>query len=223
MSSDIPGVPEEVTDFVVAFWDTDIRLNDRGELAQEQMQHCGIEDDVRRFLLDVIFRNRVTPEQWQDLCNVQTWTPQMVREDAVEFWEWLYGEPPSHLELDTPVGSGLSGAKAALGLPPRPPIMRWSRLMLELRRARAFLPDSAKEYATRDPASPDSIVSLASYEESMEHYEFEMALYSLVGIAKAVGAGPKFWEIAEGIARLMHLENEWKKWEFPPAQGSTRD
>jgi hypothetical protein len=44
----------------------------------------------------------------------------------------------------------------------------------------------------------------------MEANEFEVALYSLVGIANSTGAGPKFWEIAEEAAALMHLGDGWR-------------
>jgi hypothetical protein len=58
------------------------------------MREQGIYDAVRRFLLDVILRDAVTPEEWARLCNVHVRTPAEVRDDANDFWEWLFdGEP----------------------------------------------------------------------------------------------------------------------------------
>jgi len=98
---------------------------------------------------------------------------------------------------------------------PRHDESRWTELRAALTKARMALPAAAAAYAVQHPRSPDSTVSLASFEMSMEHYEFEMALYSLVGIAKEVGAGPEFWSAAEDAAGLMKLGSEWRKWEFP--------
>ena len=42
----------------------------------------------------MILREGVTPDEWADLCNVQTYDRNAVRKDAAEFWAWLFeGEP----------------------------------------------------------------------------------------------------------------------------------
>lgn len=167
MSSRVPGIPDELQDFLFGVWNTNCRNGDL-EGAHELMRDSGIEADVRRFLLDAIFRSSIPPDKWEDLFNVHAPTPQMVREDAVEFWEWLYGEPPARAELDV-LGAAPSSSPSAAPMPgAQRRLASWHRVMLTLRRARAFLPDSAQEFATRDPRNPDSIISLASYDESME-------------------------------------------------------
>ena len=60
------------------------------------MREQGIYDAVRRFLLDVILRDAVTPDEWGGLGP--TCAPSRrredVRADAMGFWEWLFdGEP----------------------------------------------------------------------------------------------------------------------------------
>lgn len=74
-----------------------------------------------------------------------------------------------------------------------------------LLRARAALPSTASRFATTDPVDPGSINTLASFQELLEQVEYEVALYSLAGIAKGSGAGPECWRHIEEAARLMHF------------------
>ena len=85
-----------VENFVKGQWDTDLRGTDSSAFARSVMQREGVYDAVRRFLLDVIQRDAVTPEEWRDLCNITVDGPADVRADAHEFWNWLFdGEPPA--------------------------------------------------------------------------------------------------------------------------------
>jgi len=91
---DIPWLDDRVERFVGLFWNIEVREYPRSSEARHDMRLDGIHDAVRRFLLDVIQRDAVTPEEWGDLCNVQVRTRAEVRDDANHFWEWLFdGEP----------------------------------------------------------------------------------------------------------------------------------
>ena len=74
-----------------------------------------------------------------------------------------------------------------------------------LDRARKALPPSADRWATTDPTNPGSIDTLADFNESVEQVEYEVALYSLAGIARGSGAGPECWLHIEDAARLMRF------------------
>lgn len=85
---------DAVENFVKGQWDTDLRHTDPSSFARGVLQKNGIQSAVRRFLLDVIQRAAVTPDEWRDLCNVTVDSREDVRADALEFWEWLFdGEP----------------------------------------------------------------------------------------------------------------------------------
>lgn len=62
-----------------------------------------------------------------------------------------------------------------------------------LSRARELLPAAANRFATVDPLDPGSINTLASFAESMDQVEYEVALYSLAGVAKGSGADAECW------------------------------
>ena len=83
-----------IENFVKGQWDTDLREVDSSAFARGVLQRERLNDAVRRFLLDVIQRDAVTPEEWGDLCNVQVRTREDVQRDARHFWDWLFNEEP---------------------------------------------------------------------------------------------------------------------------------
>jgi hypothetical protein len=85
---------ETLRGFLGAYWDTDVRLIGPAADARADIRLLGIEQAVRRFLADAILRESVSPEEWSQLFNVQTYTRDDVRRDAVEFWRWLYDGAP---------------------------------------------------------------------------------------------------------------------------------
>lgn len=94
MGRDIPWLSDAAETVVRGWWDTDVREVGSSQDAREDLRSRGAYDDVRRFLLDVIQRDAVTPEAWARLCNVHVRTRAEVRDDANDFWEWLFdGEP----------------------------------------------------------------------------------------------------------------------------------
>ncbi len=94
MGRDIPWLNTAVETVVRGWWDTDVREIGSSSDAREDLHSRGVYDAVRRFLLEVILRDAVTPEEWGDLVNVRTDTQYDVRADALGFWEWLFdGEP----------------------------------------------------------------------------------------------------------------------------------
>lgn len=94
MGRDIPWLDDRVEDFVSCYWNTDVREDAASSFARDSMRKQGIQDAVRRFLLDVILRDAVKPEEWGDLCNVQVRTREDMRRDATHFWDWLFDEEP---------------------------------------------------------------------------------------------------------------------------------
>lgn len=90
----IPWLNDAIETVVMGWWDTDVReAGSRGD-AHKDLRSRGVYDAVRGFLLDVIQRDAVTPEEWARLCNVHVRTRAEVRDDANDFWEWLFdGEP----------------------------------------------------------------------------------------------------------------------------------
>lgn len=74
-----------------------------------------------------------------------------------------------------------------------------------LGRARDLLPPTASSFANVDPLDPGSINTLASFSESIDQMEYEVALYSLAGIAKGSGADQECWRYIEEAARLMRF------------------
>ena len=94
---------DSVEEFIECWWNTDIREDGASDQARSSLRRRGSYSAVHRFLLDVVQRNVVTPEEWARLCNVRVRTPAEVRDDANDFWEWLFdGEP-------LPGGSGSRG------------------------------------------------------------------------------------------------------------------
>lgn len=94
MGTYIPRLPDEIEGFIMAFWDTDVREQVPSSTARGDLRRGGIEIGVRRFLADVILRGAASPEEWGRLVNVQTFTPDEVREDATAFWMWLFDGAP---------------------------------------------------------------------------------------------------------------------------------
>lgn len=82
---------------------------------------------------------------------------------------------------------------------------RFDAVRTALGLARRALPPSADRWATSDPVNPGSMDTLADFDESMEQVEYEVALYSLSGIAHGAGAGPECWKHIEEAARLMRF------------------
>ncbi len=81
---------DSMREFLIGYWDTDVRLIDPAAEARTEMRRRGIERLVRGFLADAIVGNAVSPPEWSDLFNVQTYSRDDVRRDAIEFWLWLY-------------------------------------------------------------------------------------------------------------------------------------
>lgn len=86
----VPRLDDLIESFVMGYWDTDVREYGSSAAARDDLRGRGIHDAVRRFLLDVIQRDAVTPEEWARLCNVHVRTRAEVRDDANDFWEWLF-------------------------------------------------------------------------------------------------------------------------------------
>ncbi len=94
MGSGVPRLTDDVRGFLRTYWDTEVRLTSPSADARSDMKLLRIEGDVQRFLLDVIQRGGASPDAWATLFNVQTFTPDEVREDATELWMWLYDSTP---------------------------------------------------------------------------------------------------------------------------------
>ena len=94
MGRSVPWLNDRVRRFVIAYWDTDVREDDTSAFARNDMRKESIYDEMRSFLLDVIQRDAVTPEEWARLCNVHVRTRADVQEDARDFWDWLFDEEP---------------------------------------------------------------------------------------------------------------------------------
>jgi hypothetical protein len=92
---------EKVIEFVEGCWNSDVRDLANPAVARTTLRTRGIEREVREFLLGVIRGNTVTPTEWQDLVNVQTWEVEDMQEDAKDFWDWLFDDEPL-----PPVGDG---------------------------------------------------------------------------------------------------------------------
>jgi RimJ/RimL family protein N-acetyltransferase len=90
MSGRVSGLSGEAERFVGGYWDTDVRLTSDGQDARSDLVTRGVRDEVREFLIGAIRDDAVTPDDWRRLFNVQTWTPDQVRDDAHEFWSWLF-------------------------------------------------------------------------------------------------------------------------------------
>ncbi|MCE9637679.1 MAG: hypothetical protein K8T90_18420 [Planctomycetes bacterium] len=80
------------------------------------------------------------------------------------------------------------------------------RIEATLRRARAALPASASAYATENPRNPDSIATLAYFEELLEQRELEVAVYALAEIAHGTRAGDASWSAIDEAARIMNFD-----------------
>ena len=80
------------------------------------------------------------------------------------------------------------------------------RIEVALRRARAALPTGAAAYATENPHNPDSIATLAYFEELLEQREWEVALYALAEIARGTRAGTDAWSAIDEAARIMNFD-----------------
>lgn len=70
MGRRIQRLDDQIESFIMSYWDTDLREDDDSAFAREDLRGRGLYDAVRRFLLDVIHRDAMTPEEWRDLCNV---------------------------------------------------------------------------------------------------------------------------------------------------------
>lgn len=94
MGRHVPWIDRRIEHFVRAYWDTDLREDVSSAFARSSLREQQIEEHVRRFLIDVIRRDAVTPQQWGDLCNVTVHSKEDVRRDASHFWEWLFDGAP---------------------------------------------------------------------------------------------------------------------------------
>jgi len=103
MRRSTPGLTDDLHRFIGAYWDTDVREDGPSAAARVDTRNRGIEEELKRFLADVILRQAASPEAWSSLVNAQTDTPADVRRDATEFWMWLYDDAP------TPGDGGATG------------------------------------------------------------------------------------------------------------------
>lgn len=85
-----------------------------------------------------------------------------------------------------------------------------------LRRARAALPATAKKYRSVPAGAPGTIGTLDTFEEEMEQYEHEVALWALAAIGRAVAAPPEFWSALDDAGRLMGFDEAWRARECRP-------
>lgn len=90
---------QSVRSFLGGYWDTDVRLTGPSSDARSDMRLLGISEAVLRFLTDAILHAAVPPEDWSKLFNVQTYTRDDVRRDAIELWRWLYDGAPLPREI----------------------------------------------------------------------------------------------------------------------------
>ncbi len=85
-----------------------------------------------------------------------------------------------------------------------------------LRRARAALPASAEQYRHVPPGQRGTIGTLDDFEEEMEQYEHEVALWALAEIGRAVSASQEFWTALDDAGRLMGFDEVWRTRECRP-------
>ena len=109
MGTRVHRLDDRIESFTLSYWDTDTREGGDSASARDDLRNRGLYDPVRRFLLDVIQRSTLTPEEWARLCNVHVRTPEEVRDDARDFWDWLFDEEP------------LPGTQSGVADPVRPP------------------------------------------------------------------------------------------------------
>lgn len=87
----VQGVAPAVLDFVHMFWHVDTR--DYGEqwtgLARSTMAERRLYDGIRRFILAVVKRGAVAPDEWGEWLNVGTDTNEELGIEAMAFWDWL--------------------------------------------------------------------------------------------------------------------------------------
>jgi hypothetical protein len=106
---------------------------------------------------------------------------------------------------------------------------RFAEVRNALLRARQALPPSSADWACTDPTNPGSCDNLADFAELVEQVEYEVALYSLAGIARGCGAGPECWRWIDEAAGLMRFgPQEWARvrpdWASgPTSPGEQRD
>lgn len=85
-----------------------------------------------------------------------------------------------------------------------------------LMRARAALPASAERYRHVSPGHPGTIGTLDQFDEEMEQYEHEVALWALAAVGRAVAAPPEFWAALDDAGRLMGFDRAWRAKECRP-------
>jgi hypothetical protein len=78
----VPWLDDRIERIVDTFWDTDVREATASASARSFIKKEGVYDEVRLFLVVVIRRDVVTPDEWGDLFNVSTQTAEEVRETA---------------------------------------------------------------------------------------------------------------------------------------------
>lgn len=82
----------KVKTFISFSWATDMRGLFPREDALRDLRSEGIQDDVERYLRAVMADSRPFMAEWEQLTNLGVDSPEELREDATEFWNWLFGE-----------------------------------------------------------------------------------------------------------------------------------
>lgn len=85
-----------------------------------------------------------------------------------------------------------------------------------LQRARSALPDSSEQFRHVSPGQPGTIGTLDQYDELMEQYEHEVALWALAAVGRAVEAPLDFWAALDDAGRLMGFDEAWRARECRP-------
>lgn len=87
---------------------------------------------------------------------------------------------------------------------------RFESVRQALVRARTALPTSAERYRKTPADHPGGIGTLDGFDESMEQYEHEVALWALAAVGRAVVAPPEFWSALDDAGRLMGFDEAWR-------------
>ena len=84
--------------FLIGYWDTDVREQGSSDVARTELDRFGIRDAVRVLIRDAMAGRGPSPTEWARLFNVWTPTTDDVRDDAADFWRWLFHEEPPESE-----------------------------------------------------------------------------------------------------------------------------
>lgn len=174
--------------------------------------NIGSDDPVESFMLHV----RAGPEV----------VPGIVALCLRQGWQAIDCSDGTFLEKKRDAASGLNawlsyrdrvvGQSSKAGTP-EDPTSGFAEVRRALERARLALPDAALKLTSVDTAGHESIDTLESFDELMEQVEYEVACYSIAGIASASGAGAECWHHIEEAACLMRFgPRERERAHLPP-------